>query len=185
MMETREVAATFQNGEVTVPSKEETNMLLQSGYGTLMKDKTAALSRCEALYLVAEKRMKVLEGADEVEVPFQSLLDRFKVEDSEVWTRYLIFRDLRSRGYVVKDGIGLGIDFRVYERGQYHTKAAKYVVFAISEGSPIPANRLGEILKLVHGMKRELIVAVMDRRGEIVYYSLSWLNLDLRSKSGE
>jgi len=97
----------------------------------------------------------------------------------------LIFRDLRSRGYVVKDGIGLGIDFRVYERGQYHTKAAKYVVFAVSEGSPIPASRLGEILKLVHGMKRELIVAVMDRRGEIVYYALSWLNLDLRSKSGE
>lgn len=184
-MATREVEAALLSGEVKVLSKEDADMLLQNGYGSLQKDKSAALSRCEALYLVAERRIKVLEEAEGVEVPFQSLLDRFRVKDPEVWTRYLIFRDLRGRGYVVKDGIGLGIDFRVYERGQYHVKAAKYVVFAVSEGSPIPASRLGEILRLVHGMKRELIVAVMDRRGEVVYYALSWLNLDLRSKSGE
>jgi tRNA-intron endonuclease len=182
-MATRKVETALLNGEVTVLSKEDADMFLQNGYGTLQKDMRTALSRCEALYLMAENRIKVLEEADEV--PFQSLLGRFRVEDPEVWTRYLIFRDLRSRGYVVKEGIGLGIDFRVYERGQYHMKVAKYVVFAISEGSPIIANRLGEILRLVHGMKRELLVAVMDRRGEIVYYSLSWLNLDLRSKNGE
>ncbi len=185
-MASREVEAFLLKGEVTVLSKEDADMLFQNGYGTFREDKrSSVLSRCEALYLLAEKRIKLLDEDSKGEVPFQSLLEKFRVEDPEVWIRYLTFRDLRSRGYVVKDGIGLGVDFRVYERGQYHVKPAKYVVFAISEGSPIPASKLGEILKLIHGMKRELIVAVMDRRGEIVYYSLSWLNLDLRSKSGE
>lgn len=184
-MVTREVEAILSNGDIVVPSREDADMLFQSGYGTLREDKSAALSRCEALYLLAEGRTKVVEGAKKGEIAFKPLLERFRTEDPEIWTRYIIFRDLRSRGYVVKEGVGWGIDFRVYERGTYHKKAAKYVVYAICEGNPIPASKLEEILRLVHGMKRELIVAVADRRGEIVYYSLARFNLDLRSKTGE
>ena len=177
--------ATFDKGVVIVPSKEDADMLFQSGYGTLREDKSVVLSRCESLYLAVEYRIKVVESAEKVEVAFKSLLERFRADDPDIWTKYLIFRDLRSRGYVVKDGFGWGIDFRVYERGTYLEKAAKYVVFAISEGNPIPTNRLGEILRLVHGMKKELIVAVVDRRGEIVYYSLEEFNLNVWSKSSE
>lgn len=178
-MLTNEIVATFDNSEVVV-SKEDADAIIQNGYGTQRTDKSAALSQCEALYLVAEQRVKVVEGLNSTEVAFQHLLDRFRVKDPDIWTRYLIFRDLRSRGYVVKEGFGWGIDFRVYDRGEYHRKAAKYVVFSIYEGSSIPANKLSEVLRLVRGMKRELIVAVVDRRGEIVYYSLSWLSLNLR-----
>jgi len=179
------VEATLLDGEVVVRSQGDVDMLDQNGYGTRQEDKSLLLSPCEVLYLVAENRIKVVEGTESGEVPFQSLLGRFRGNDAQVWTRYLIFRDLRSRGYVVKEGVGLGIDFRVYERGQYHTKAAKYVVFAIIEGNPLPASKLGEVLQLIQGMKRELIMAVMDRRGEIVYYSVSWLNLALRATSDE
>ena len=35
-----------------------------------------------------------------------------------------LFRDLKTRGYVVKDGFGFGSDFRVYERGDYGEKGA-------------------------------------------------------------
>ena len=182
---TREVEAILRSGEVIVPLKEDADILFQSGYGTLREDKSGVLSRCETLYLVAEKRVKFLERAKGAEVTFQSLLERFRIEDPKIWTRYLIFLDLRSRGYVVKEGVGRGIDFRVYARGTYHVKAAKYVVFAVCEGNPIPANMLSEVLWMVQGMKKELIVAVADRRGEIVYYSLSWLNLGLRLRNTE
>lgn len=183
-MATSEVEAVLSGGDVVIPLREDADMLFQSGYGTLREDKSATLSRCEALYLLAEDRIKVVEGAEKGEVTFRPLLERFRAEDPEIWTRYLIFRDLRSRGYVVKDGVGWGIDFRMYERGTYRKKAAKYVVYAVCEGSPIPTRRLDEVLRLVHGMKKELIVAVVDRRGEIVYYSLARFNLNLRSKSG-
>lgn len=184
-MATRKVEAVLSEEGVAVPLREDADMLIQSGYGTLDKDKGAVLSRCEALYLLAEDRISVVEGAEKVEVAFRPLLERLRAEDPEIWIRYLIFRDLRSRGYVAKEGFGWGIDFRVYERGTYRKKAAKYVVYAICEGSPMPTRRLEEVLRLVHGTKKELIVAVVDRRGEIVYYSLARFNLDLRSKSGE
>lgn len=184
-MATTEVEVFLRNDEAIVHSKDDADVLLQNGYGTIREDKAVILSQCEVLYLMSEKRVKVVEGAESVEISFKSLLDRFKIEDPDIWTRYIIFLDLRSRGYVVKEGVGEGIDFRVYERGMYHIKAAKYIVFAVCEGSPIPASKLCEVLQMVQGMKRELIVAVVDRRGEIVYYSISWLNLGLRSSGSE
>jgi tRNA-intron endonuclease len=184
-MTTREAEGIFDDGEVVVRSEDDANVLFQSGYGTRSENHAVTLSRCETLYLVAEKRLRVVDRTDLVELPFRSLLGRYRNVDSEIWRRYLIFRDLRSRGYVVKDGIGWGVDFRVYDRGKYHTKAAKYVVFALCEGDPIRASKLREILRSIHSVKKEMIVAVMDRRSEIVYYSLSQLNLQPRSKPGE
>jgi len=54
--------------------------------------------------------------------------------DSEVLTKFLIYRDLRNRGYVVKDGFGFGSDFRVYERGHFGEKGAKFLIFGLNEG---------------------------------------------------
>jgi len=181
-MNSREVTAIFSKGEVLVPKKEEAESLLQSGYGTVVDD-VCILSKCETLYLIAEKRLRV-SNAEET-ITFQSLLESFRIDDPEIWTRYIVFMDLRSRGYVVKEGIGNGIDFRVYERGMYHVKVAKYFIFAICEGNPIPAERLGRVLRMVQTMKKTLIVAVVDRRGEIVYYSISMLNLGLRLNDPE
>ena len=182
-MTNREVEASLRSGEITVTLKEDSDMLLQSGYGSRREGKSVVLSHCEALYLLGDRRVRVLEENKEAEIPFQSLLDKFRMEDPEIWIRYLIYADLRRRGYVVKEGFGEGIDFRMYERGTYRKKPAKYIVYAICEGNPIPASRLNRVLRKVQGMKRKLIVAVVDRRGEIVYYSLSWLNLSLRLKA--
>jgi tRNA-intron endonuclease len=179
-MRSKEIEATFCGGEVVVPLREDAEMLSKSGYGAQREDSSLVLSSCETLYLTADNRIKVVEEIKKLEVTFEWLLGQFKVKDPEIWARYLVFRDLRSRGYVVKEGVGWGIDFRMYERGKYGEKAAKYVVFTLCEGSPISTDRLNEILRLVQSMKKELIVAVMDRRGEIVYYLLSQLNLNLR-----
>ncbi|UCH36919.1 MAG: tRNA-intron lyase [Candidatus Bathyarchaeota archaeon] len=184
-MTTQEIEGILVDGEVTVRSQDDANLLFQSGYGTRSENHEVHLSRCETLYLVAEKRLRIIDCKDLAELSFRSLLAQFKSVDSEIWRRYLIFRDLRSRGYVVKEGLGWGVDFRVYERGKYHTKAAKYVVFALCEGDPIQATKLRVILRSVQSVKKKMIVAVLDRRSEIVYYALSQLNLQPRSKPSE
>jgi tRNA-intron endonuclease len=184
-MTVRVVDAVFDSGEVVIHSKEDADFLIQSGYGSLREDETIALSRCEALYLLFEGRMKIIDTQEDRQLSFKPLLEMYRIVDPEIWTRYLIFRDLRSRGYVVKDGMGWGVDFRVYERGKYREKAAKYVVFSVCEGTPLAVSQLGKVLRSVHGLKKELIVAVVDRRGEIIYYALTRFNLRLRSRSSE
>src|SRR3972149_2313528 len=108
---------------------------------------------------------------------FQYLLQKFKLTDINAWVKYLIYRDLRSRGYVAREGFGLGIDFRVYERGEYGTATAKNLVLGIQEGQPVSMEDLIRALKNVHSLKKELVLAVLNRRGEVVYYSLSKLTM--------
>ncbi len=167
----------LDSGGVTISRLEDADPLLQGGYGTRSEAGDGALlAPWEALYLLAEDRLHVSDAATGDALTFQTVLSRFREDDPEVWTRYLIYRDLRKRGYVVRDGMGLGIDFRLYARGTYGEKAAKYIVYAVCEGTPIPVQKLQEALTISLNMKKRLIVAVMDRRGEIVYYSLGTFN---------
>ena len=72
-----------------------------------------------------------------------------------------------------KDGFGFGNDFRVYERGEYSRKAAKYVIFGINDGITIKANQLFENIRSIEKMGKEAIIAVIERRGEIIYYKVN------------
>ena len=112
---------------------------------------------------------------------FQQLLTHYKAFDENAWAKYLIYRDLRSRGYVAREGFGLGIDFRMYERGEYGTATAKYLVYGMQEGQPLSLEELTRTLKHAHSQKKELVIAVLNRRGEVVYYSLSKLSLKQKS----
>lgn len=168
--------AILRNGKVVVASSEQAKSLYDNGYGTLDESKeTLTLSSVEALYLLEEKRIRIIEEASGQAVSLSQLVDKFKASDEIVWTKYLIYQDLRRRGYVVRDGFGYGVDFRVYERGGFGDQAAKYIVYGISEGTPTPIETIREVLRFAQNMKRELILAVVDRRGEVVYYSISQL----------
>lgn len=78
---------------------------------------------------------------------------------------------------MVREGFGLGIDFRVYERGEYGKETAKYLIFGIQEGQPVSVEDLARALRYVQSLKKRLVLAVINRRGEIVYYSISQLTL--------
>ncbi len=162
------------DGQIVVLEREEADSLSAGGYGVRKDGDSLLLRAYEALYLVSEKRMKVLSGG--IELSFQDLLKLFQKEEVSVWWAFLLFRDLRERGYVVREGPAGEAGFRVYERGTYPKKAARYIVFLMREGSPVTVDRLWSEMRLVQGMKKKLIVAVMDRRGEVVYYSLDQFN---------
>lgn len=161
----------LEDGKVKVLSQSEADSLAQSGYGVRVGKNKLELNLAEALYLVAEERLRVAE--DDARLEFQELLRRARRCDSEVWEKYILYRDLRSRGYVVREGSIGWTEFRVYERGEYPDKAAKYEVFTIREGSPLPVSRLSSVLRLSEAAKKRLIIAVVDRHGEVVYYSLA------------
>ena len=93
--------------------------------------------------------------------------------DTETLTKFLIYRDLRNRGYVVKDGFGFGSDFRVYERGHYDEKGAKFLVFGLNEGQQEKMGNLQKKIEEITQMGKEPIIAVIERRGEVIYYKIN------------
>ena len=78
---------------------------------------------------------------------------------------------------VVRPGYDQGIDFLVYARGDFGKRPPKYLIYAIWEGEPKTMDELVELVKLAQQREKEVRIAVIDRRGEIVHYSLQELNL--------
>jgi tRNA-intron endonuclease len=173
--ELRIKASLGENG-VLVSSPEGIEDLSSRGYGVSENGKLT-LTFYEALFLLGKGVIEVEDEETGQKVSFQDLLNRFQSADENAWVRYLIYRDLRSRGYVAREGFGLGIDFRVYERGEYGKGTAKYLIFGIQEGQPVSVEELARALRYAQSLKKKLILAVINRRGEIVYYSLSQLTL--------
>jgi tRNA-intron endonuclease len=156
-----------------IAEKSSADALSQRGYGTAEND-VFTLAFYEALYLV-DKELLDVKNEKGKEMDFQDLLQCYEKTNENAWINYLVYRDLRGRGYVVREGFGAGTDFRIYERGAYGKDTASYLVLGTQEGKPLPIEDLTSALQHCQSQKKELILAVMNRRGEIVYYSVSQL----------
>ena len=171
-----QITATLKDNEITISKTENIQELTNRGYGT-KHNNTLTLTPYEALYLHSKNIIQIQQQKHKKPLTFQQLLNHYKTTDTNAWAKYLIYRDLRSRGYVTREGFGLGTDFRMYERGQYGTNTAKYLILGIQEGQPTTLDNLAQALKAANSQKKELILAVLNRRGEIVHYTLSRLTL--------
>jgi len=159
---------------VIISEQSNIDALSSRGYGTV-ENKVFKLTFYESLYLL-DKRMLEVNGERGKVVDFQSLLHCYEAQNDNAWVNYLVYRDLRSRGYVVREGFGGGINFRIYERGTYGKDIAPYLIMGTQEGKPLPINDLADALGKCKSQKKELILAVINRRGEIVHYSVSPLS---------
>jgi len=145
--------------------------LSQRGYGD-REGKVLSLRLYEALHLMRLEWLSV-KGTGRKELSFQDIVRKSLAGDTMGWTKFLVYRDLRSRGYVAREGYGLAADLRVYPRGEYGKNPAKFVVIPINEGGEVKVSALQRMIDAVYRMGKEPIVAVVERRGEAIYYRAS------------
>ena len=161
-----------RNCKIVIDEIQFQDELRTKGFGE--KENTEfVLKSYEGLYLFYIKRLKL---RNKPEISFNLLFELILKHNRNILNIFLIYRDLRSRGYVAKEGFGFGNDFRVYERGEYEKKPAKYVVFCINEGTNVTAKEFALAVSQIQKMGKEAVVAVVERRGEVIYYKASTLN---------
>ena len=168
-----EVAGELVKDHSLISNKIMQQSLEQKGYGEFNKKKFF-LKPFESLYLLYTRKLTLAKGKQKVD--FDSMLQTCIKQDEDALTKFLIYRDLRTRGYIVKDGFGFGSDFRVYERGHFGEKGAKYLVFGLSEGMQEKIGKLQKKIDEITQMGKEPIIAVIERRGEVIYYKISKIN---------
>lgn len=164
------VEGTLVKDHVLVSNKDMQHSLELKGFGEEMKKKFF-LKPFESLYLLYVDKLKLFRGKSLVD--FDSMMTECMKIDPDSFTKFLIYRDLRTKGYVAKDGFGFGSDFRVYERGQFGEKGAKYVVFGMTEGKREKIGLLQKQIEDITTMGKEPVIAVIERRGEVIYYKVS------------
>jgi tRNA-intron endonuclease len=160
------------NGKIVIVETRIQDELRTKGFGE-KEDAEYILKPYEALYLFHTKRLKL---KNKPQIDFNSLFELLQKHNRNIMSEFLVYRDLRSRGYVAKEGFGFGNDFRVYERGEYEKKPAKYVVFGIKEGTNTTAKEFASTVGQIQKMGKEAVVAVIERRGEIIYYKAATIH---------
>ena len=160
--------------------------------GTLEEDEEGnevlVLEPIEVLLLCERHRILIWEDNDKSknQYDFESLLIYLTQFDERLWQKYIIYMDLRKRGYLVRTGYGDGIDFRVYKRGaDFEKEAAKYLIYPVFEGNPIELKDLDKISRVAMSSRKDLIVATVDRLSKAIYYSVKKFQILNKEESVE
>ena len=129
------------------------------------------ISLIEACYLQEKGRLNIYE--DDVKCSVGYLIDLLKEE--ELYGKYVVYRDLKDRGYVIKTGFKYGTEFRLYNRGggpgQGHSD---YLVKIIFENYDINALDFASYVRVSHGVNKMLLLAIVDEDFDITYYNIEW-----------
>ncbi|MBA7640701.1 hypothetical protein ES703_48372 [subsurface metagenome] len=142
----------------------------------------------EVLLLCERKRILVWEDNDKNKnlYDFEGLLTYFTQYDERLWQKYIIYMDLRKRGYIVRTGYGDGLDFRVYKRGaDFEKDSAKFLIFPVFEGNPIELRDLDKMSRVAMSSRKDLIVATVDRLSKPIYYSVKKFQILNRGENGD
>ncbi len=133
------------------------------------------LNSIEVLLLCERHRILIWEENNKNNelYDFEGLLTYFTQFDERLWQKYIIYMDLRKRGYIVRTGYGDGLDFRVYKRGaDFEKDSAKFLIFPVFEGDPIELRDLDKMSRVAMSSRKDLIVATVDRLSKPIYYSV-------------
>ena len=153
--------------------------LNQKGYGEMDQSKLF-LKPFESLYLLFTGRLALFR--EKKNIDFDSFLKICKKQDKDILTRFLVYRDLRNRGYTVKDGLDFGSDFRVYNKPFSSKSTSQFLVFSLNEGKHEKISKLQKKVECITKMDKEPIIAVVQRQGEIIYYKISKTNFYQNTK---
>ncbi len=178
--EKAQLKGVIEGDKVIISDTEGIDDFYKASYiGTLEKNKEGQevlyLEALEILLLSERRRILLWEDNDEEKEPldFEKLLTHFTQFDEKLWHKYIIYMDLRKRGYIVRAGYGEGIDFRVFKRGaDFNKDSAKYLIYPVYEGTPIELKDLDKISRVAMSSRKDLIVATVDRLSKPIYYSV-------------
>lgn len=133
------------------------------------------LSLYEALYLCKQGILKpLLQGR---EVTCNELEEYAKTEVPEFDVKYLVYEDLRKRGYIVRSGLKFGADFAVYEIGPGY-EHAPYVVMVARVGKEMDPISIVRIGRVSHSVRKRTVLAVVDPELKATNYLVfKWVKL--------
>ena len=126
------------------------------------------LSLIEAVFLAEEGALKVKDGKTHRSVGLETLKRRARRLQPDFDLRSTAFKDLKSKGLIVKTGFKYGSHFRAYE-GNPEKSHAKYLVHAVPEHYKAMWPEVSRAVRLAHGVKKDILLGrVSDRAVEYV-----------------
>ena len=186
--------ARLQKDRVLLADEKEANSLYNKGYfGVPQSGGALLLDLIEALYLVEHGRLAVegpaeprssasREGGRLVVHDAASLLRHASVAERDFEVRYIVYRDLRNRTFVVKPSNLT--DLNVYARGAIPGRSpSTHLVRCASERGSLDGAELVAEVELAKKHQKTLLVALVDEEGDLTYYEATLPDLRADAKA--
>lgn len=161
----------LKEDRVIVQHQHAHNLYNKRYFGNLT-DEGLELSFIEALYLLEKEKIEIFDKNGET----VTASDMYTIiREKQIFSHYLVYKDLRIRGYIVKTGFKYGSDYRIYERGRSPGDGhSNYLVKILSEEQEIKVRDFSSYVRVAHGVRKNLLLAVVDDEYDITYYDIEW-----------
>lgn len=161
-------------GEIISSTDSDAYSLYEKSHFGESKEDRIQYSLTEALFLLEKGKIEIFSKNKKLSK--KDFMEKCRKIDAKIQIKYLVFKDLREKGYVVKTALKFGADFRVYEKGaKPGEKHAKWIVFAEHESKRFTWHEFSAKNRVAHSVKKNLLLAIIDEEGDISYYEVSWI----------
>lgn len=168
----------LEDGRVVVDDEAHVNRLWDKGaYGERERGPRQLLEPIEAAYLVEQGRLRVEHPDDGSSMSVRDLLAYQAGRSEGFETAYLVYRELRSRGLVVRRREDGGFD--LYKEGAHprRQKPATLVAPRAASAGTTPGE-LSDVLAQARSLGRAAILSIVDEESDVTHYELSRATLD-------
>ncbi|MHA1707656.1 MAG: hypothetical protein ACTSYV_01010 [Candidatus Heimdallarchaeaceae archaeon] len=177
------IIAKLRDDSTIVDSEEGNSIYSQGWYGKYKQKGEIELDPYETVLLMERNRIEIVDENGE-NLTLSQVVSHFSSIFSEFLIHYLLFKDLRGRGYVVKKQAMNDKYFEMYERGTTPKKPKHLaLVVPMVEGVLFNIDDIDQIVKEAKEIGQQLIFAVIDSLGDVSYYSVSELEFKRIKKS--
>jgi len=137
-------------------------------------DNFTVLDVYESLYLTENRNMIVKENNKILnkEQVFEKIIKETK--DKFMMQKYVVYKEIIEKGYIVKTGLKFGFDFRIYPKNKTIEEAhTKYVVLVWPQDKQLKTENFARSIRMALGLKTEFVLAVVDNELETIYYKIN------------
>ncbi|PIO07874.1 tRNA-intron lyase [Candidatus Pacearchaeota archaeon CG10_big_fil_rev_8_21_14_0_10_34_12] len=167
------IQANLAGENISTNSSEAFSLYKKSHFGEPVGEKIQ-YSFPETLFLAEKNYIEVFQKNKKIS--FRELMKKIYSKDKRINIKYPVFKDLRSKGYVIKTALKFGADFRVYDKGSKPgQRHAKWIVFADHESKRLTWHEFAAKNRVAHSTKKNLLLAIVDEENSVSYYEVRWI----------
>lgn len=132
--------------------------------------KPSELSLIEAYYLLKKGRISIYDVKEKRELPVDEFCEKVKKIHDKFEEKYVIYNDLRKKGYIPRPGLKFGADFVVYKKGP-GLEHSPFIVHVLPHDSKIGAIDMVRAGRLATSVRKKFVIA---NPTTISYYFFEW-----------
>jgi tRNA-intron endonuclease, archaea type len=164
-----QIIGNLVNDKIIIKKQKDSGKLYsRSHFGTLHNHNIVYLDLIEAVFLVGEKKLIVYK--DKKELDFKTLFLHASKHIAEFEIKYLIYKDLRSRGRALQLNSSKKYNlFSLKKKTKQHNEKTT-LIYGFSERDLFS---ISKTIDLVHKSRQEntqIWYAIVDEEGDITYY---------------